>query len=247
MNIKTLLISQPAPQSDRSPYFDLAEKHELKIDFRQFIEVKGIELTEYKAQKVNILDFSAVLITSKTSVDNYFRLADEMRIAIPASMKFFCLTESLAYYLQKYITFRKRKIFYGNGNIDMLLPIIMKHKDEKFLVPVAETHKPTIPNKLKKNKISFKKAVMFKTVSADLSDLKDVKYDILAFFSPAGINSLIDNFPKFTQNGTKIACFGQSTAKAIKAAGLRIDIKAPTKETPSMSMAIDRFLAENKK
>ena len=247
MDIKTLLISQPAPQGDKSPYFDLAEKHELKVDFRQFIAVEGILLSEYRTQKVNILEHTAVLITSKTAIDNYFRLADEMRIAIPASMKFFCLTESLAYYLQKYITFRKRKIFYGEGNIDMLMPLIKKHKNEKFLVPVAKVHKPTIPNKLKKNKIHFTKAVMFKTVSADLSDLKDVKYDILAFFSPAGISSLLDNFPKFTQNGTKIACFGQSTAKAIKAAGFRIDIKAPSKETPSMSMAIDRFLAENNK
>ncbi len=240
--IKKILISQPSPQNEKSPYFELAEKHDLQIDFRPFIQVDGIPIMDFRKQKVSILGHTAVIITSKSAVDNYFRIAEEMRLNIPTSMKFFCVTESIAYYLQKYITYRKRKIFYGERTFDDLLKLIMKHKDEKYLLPVADVHKPTIPNKLKKSKISFSKVVMYQTVSADLSDLKNVNYDILVFFSPSGISSLIENFPEFQQNGTKIACFGPATAKAIKAAGLNLDIKAPTKESPSMIMALENFI-----
>lgn len=244
MKTTKILISQPAPQSDRSPYFDLQKKYKLEISFRSFIEVKGLPITEFRQQKVSILEHSAVIITSKTAVDNYFRIAEEMRLSIPTSMKYFCTTESLAYYLQKYITYRKRKIFYGEKTIEDLIEVMRKHRNEKFLLPIAEIHKPTIPGKLKKEGFSFSKAIMFKTVSADLSDLSDVTYDILAFFSPAGIVSLQENFPDFKQNNTKIACFGPTTIKAAKGAGINVEIKAPTKKAPSMIMALENYFKE---
>ncbi len=245
MKVKNILVSQPRPTNEKSPYFDLAEKHKIKIDFRQFIDIEGIDVCEFKQQKVKLLNFTAVIITSKTAIDNYFRLAEELRITVPTDMKFFCVSESVALYLQKYITYRKRKIFFGKRTFDDLLEILSKHQKEKFLLPVADVHKATIPTKLKKSKINFEKAVMYKTVSADLSDLSEVNYDVLVFFSPSGIESLIENFPEFKQNGTKIASFGTSTAVAVKKAGLRLDIKAPTKEAPSMTMAIDKFIKKN--
>jgi uroporphyrinogen-III synthase len=247
VKIKSILISQPAPKNDRSPYFDLAKKHNLKIDFRSFIEVVGVSLKEFRKQKVNLLEHSAVILTSKTAVDNYFRLAEEMRINIPTSMKFFCLTETIAMYLQKYITYRKRKIFFGERTIDDIMDLLMKNRNEKFLLPVADIHKPHIANKLKAKKFAFTKAIMFKTVSSDLSDLAEVNYDVLAFFSPAGINSLFENFPDFKQNNTKIAAFGTSTTEAVKKSKLNLDIMAPTPEAPSMSRAIELYIKQNKK
>ena len=246
MKIKSILISQPEPQNDKSPYFALAKKHSLQIDFRSFIEVVGISLKEFRKQKVNLLEHSAVILTSKTAVDNYFRLAEEMRINIPTSMKFFCITESIALYLQKYITYRKRKIFFGERKLDDMMETLMKNRNERFLLPVASVHKPTIANQLKAKKFSFTKAIMFKTVSSDLSDLREVNYDVLAFFSPAGINSLLENFPDFKQNNTKLATFGSTTTEAVERSGLRSDITAPTQIAPSMSRAIDLFIQENK-
>lgn len=245
MKIKSILISQPAPKNDRSPYFELAQKHNLDIDFRSFIEVVGVSLKEFRKQKVNLLEHSAVILTSKTAVDNYFRLAEEMRINIPTSMKFFCLTETIAMYLQKYITYRKRKIFYGERTIDDIMDLLMKNRNEKFLLPVADIHKPHIANKLKAKKFAFTKAIMFKTVSSNLSDLAEVNYDVLAFFSPAGINSLLENFPDFKQNNTKIAAFGTSTKEAVEKSNLRLDIMAPMPEAPSMSKAIDLYIKQN--
>ncbi len=246
MKIKNVLISQPAPKNDKSPYFDLAKKHNITIDFKSFIDVVGISLKEFRKQKVNLLEHSAVILTSRTAVDNYFRLAKEMRINIPTSMKFFCLTETIAMYLQKYITYRKRKIFFGERTIDDIMPLLMKNRNEKFLLPVANIHKPHVAAKLKSKKFSFTKTVMFKTVSSDLSDLAKVNYDVIAFFSPAGINSLLENFPDFEQNDTKIAVFGTSTLEAAKQNNLRPDIKAPTKEAPSMSRAIELYIENNK-
>lgn len=245
MKIKSILISQPAPKNDKSPYFDLAKKHNLKIDFRSFIEVEGVSLKEFRKQKVNLLEHTAVILTSKTAVDNYFRLAEEMRTNIPTSMKFFCLTETIAMYLQKYITYRKRKIFFGERTIDDIMELLMKNRNEKFLLPVADIHKPHIANKLKSKNFAFTKAIMFKTVSSNLSDLAKVNYDVLAFFSPAGINSLLENFPDFKQNNTKIAVFGSSTLEAVKQSGLRPDIVAPTPEAPSMSRAIELEIQNN--
>jgi len=247
LKIEKILVSQPAPQNEKSPYFDLEKKYGVKVDFRPFIEVKGYDVREFRKQKVNILEHSAVIMTSKTAIDNYFRIAEEMRLTIPITMKFFCVTESVAYYLQKYITYRKRKIFYAQKTFDELLDLMVKHKKEKFLLPVAKTHKPTIAKKLKAAGFSFTKAVMYETVSADLSDLSDIHYDVIVFFSPAGIKSLFDNFPDFEQNGRLIGALGKSTANAVKKAGLRLDINAPTKEYPSMTMAIEKFILENNK
>ncbi len=247
MKIKNILVSQPTPQNEKSPYFDLEKKYGVKVDFRSFIEVKGYDVREFRKQKVNILEHSAVIMTSKTAVDNYFRIAEEMRLTIPISMKFFCVTEPIAYYLQKYITYRKRKIFYTQKMFDELLELMTKHRKEKFLLPVAKTHKPTISKKLKAANFSFSKAVMYETVSADLSDLTDIHYDVIVFFSPVGITSLLENFPNFEQNGRIIASLGKSTANAVKKAGLRLDINAPTKEYPSMTMAIEKFIIEHNK
>ncbi len=247
MKIKNILVSQPAPQNEKSPYFDLEKKYGVKVDFIPFIKVKGYDAREFRKQKINILEHTAVIMTSKTAVDNYFRLAEETRVTIPISMKFFCVTESIAYYLQKYITYRKRKIFYSQKAFDELLELMAKHRKEKFLLPVAKTHKPTIAKKLKAAGFSFSKAVMYETVSADLSHLSDIHYDVIVFFSPVGISSLFDNFPDFKQNGRIIASLGKSTANAVKKAGLRLDINAPTKEYPSMTMAIEKFILENNK
>jgi len=245
LKIKKILVSQPKPQNEKSPYFDIAKKYNVDIDFIPFIEVLGHDVREFRKQKVNLLEHSAVIMTSKSSVDNYFRLAEEMRLNIPIAMKFFCVTESIAYYLQKYITYRKRKIFFAEKTFDELMGIMARHKNEKFLLPVAKVHKPTIAKKLKKEGFSFTKAVMYETVSSDLSSLSDIYYDMIVFFSPVGIASLFDNFPNFEQNGKIIAALGKTTANAVKKSGLRLDINAPTKENPSMTMAIEKYINEN--
>ena len=245
MKIKRILVSQPKPSNEKSPFLDLAKKNDITIDFRPFIHVEGILVKEFRMQKVNILDHTAVLFTSRTAVDNYFRIAKEMKISVPESMKYFCITEAIAFYLQKYIVYRKRKIFFGRGKFDDLVDVLLKHKDEEFLLPLADTHKQEIPRKLKKYKISFSKAIFYKTVSSDLSDLADVNYDILVFYSPSGIKSLFHNFPDFVQNDIKIASFGNTTAKAVKDAGLRVDIQAPMPKAPSMTMAIESYIKNN--
>ncbi len=246
MSIKKILVSQPEPQSDRSPYFDLSEKHKLKINFRTFIKVEPIKSKEFRKDKISIAEYTAIIITSKTSVDNFFRICKEMRVEIRENLKYFCTSEAVALYLQKYIVYRKRKIFFGARTYDDLIEIALKHKKEKFLLPLSESHKPELPALLTKNKIKYSKAILFRIVSDDLSDLKNVNYDILVFFSPVSIASLFDNFPDFIQNGTKIATFGTATAKAAEKAGLKVNIKVPTKETPSMTMALDKFIKENK-
>jgi uroporphyrinogen-III synthase len=247
MKIKTILVSQPEPKNDKSPYAELAEKKGLKIDFRPFIQVEGVSVKDFRQERIDILAHSGVIFTSRTAVDNYFRIAEELRLAIPDTMKYFCISEATAYYLQKYIVYRKRKIFYGNGTFADLMEVIKKHKDEKFLVPLSDMHKEEIPKKLEQAKIKYTKAVMYRTVSADLSDLADVNYDVLVFYSPSGIKSLFENFPEFKQNSTQIATFGPKTAKAVKDIGLKVNIKAPTKEAPSMTMAIEQFITESAK
>ena len=247
MKIKKILVSQPEPQNDKSPYAELAEKNGLKIDFRQFIKVEGVSVKEFRQSRIDILAHTGVIFTSRTAIDNYFRIAEELRLVIPDTMKYFCISEATAFYLQKYIVYRKRKIFYGNGTFVDLMETIKKHKDEKFLVPLSDIHKEEIPKKLDQSKIKYTKAIMYKTVSADLSDLSDVNYDMLVFYSPSGIKSLMENFPDFKQNETKIATFGPKTAKAVKDAGLKVNVKAPTKEAPSMTMAIDQFINTNGK
>lgn len=245
MIIKKILVSQPKPKSDRSPYFDLAEKNGLTIDFRPFIQVEPIPAKDFRKTKVNILAHTAVIFTSRVAVDHFFRMAEELRLQIPDSLKYFCINEATALYLQKYIVYRKRKIFYGNLRFDDLLAEMLKHKGEKFLLPVSDVHKQEIPRKLRKNKLKFTKAAFYRTVSSDLSDLADVNYDVLVFYSPSGITSLLENFPDFKQNNTKIATFGSNTIKAVKDAGLRADIKAPQPNAPSMTMALEQYIRKH--
>lgn len=245
--IRNILVSQPEPENNKSPYFDLASKHNLKIDFRPFIHVEGVTARDFRQEKIDLAIHTAVIFTSKTSIDHYFRMADETRTTIPDTMKYFCVSEATAYYLQKYIVYRKRKIFYGNGNINNLIEIMKKHKDEKFLLPLSAAHKEEIPELLKNNNFDFSKAVLYRTECSDLSDLADVNYDILVFYSPSGIKSLFQNFPNFKQNNTKIASFGAKTAKAAEEAGLRLDITAPQPQAPSMTMALENFIKEHNK
>ncbi|MDX1445183.1 uroporphyrinogen-III synthase [Lishizhenia sp.] len=244
MSVKTILVSQPKPENDKSPYFDLAEKYKLKIDFRPFIHVEGVEKNEFRNQRVNLQDFTAVILTSKTAVDHYFRIAEEMRYEVPDSMKYFCISEAVAYYLQKYVTYRKRKIFHGKTTIHDLMDAIKKHKKEKFLLPCSDILRDVIPTVLNENKIDFEKAVLYRTVCSDLSDLESVTYDMLVFFSPSGIESLLKNFPDFKQNNTMIAAFGPTTAKAIVDNNLRLDLHAPQPNAPSMTMAIENYVKD---
>jgi uroporphyrinogen-III synthase len=243
--IKRILVSQPQPDDEKSPYFLLAEKNNLKIDFRPFIQVEGISVKDFRKHKIDILDHTAVIFTSKTGVDHFFRIATELRVTIPDTLKYFCKSESIAFYLQKYIVYRKRKIFYScTGMLPELIEPILKHRDEKFLVPVSDAHKDEIPDLLKKSNIKHNIVVFYHTVSSDLSDLSEINYDILCFFSPSGIKSLMSNFPRFVQNNIIIATFGDKTAKAAIEAGLRLDITAPAPEAPSMPMALDLFIRE---
>lgn len=245
MAIKRILVSQPKPSNEKSPYYELAEKHNLEIDFKPFIHVEGLDEHEFRKSRINILDHTAIIMTSRTAIDHFFRICDEVRATVPDTMKYFCTSESVAFYLQKYITYRKRKIFYGNGKFQDLMEIIKKHKKETFLVPLSDCHKKEIPRLLDKNNINYTKAILYRTVSSDLSDIKDFNYDMLVFYSPAGIKSLKENFPDFEQNNIKIASFGPNTAKAAKNAGLTLDVKAPTAQSPSMIMALENYLNNN--
>lgn len=245
--VKTILVSQPPPQAENSPYFDLEKKYKLKIDFRQFIQIEGVEVGEVRKQKVNIPAHTAIILTSRNAVDHFFRICEEIRFNVPNEMKYFCTSEAIAYYLQKYVVYRKRKIYFGNGPFSDLIPLMKKHKDEKYLLPSSDILKPIIPNSLKENKINYSRAILYNTVSSDLSDLADVSYDILVFFSPSGIKSLLENFPDFEQNKTLLAGFGSTTHKAIEEAGLRVDIKTPTPKLPSMTMAIEDYIKQSLK
>lgn len=247
MKIKRILVSQPEPTSAKSPYFDLAEKNNLKIDFRPFIQVEGVPTKDFRKERISILDYTAVIFTSRTAIDHFFRISQELRITIPDSYKYFCISEATAFYLQKYIVYRKRKIFYGNGRFADLVDILKKHKEEKYIIPLSDIHKSEIPRLLDKAKLKYTKAIMYRTVSSDLSDLADVNYDVLVFFSPSGIKSLIQNFPDFKQNDTKIATFGPTTAAAVRDAGLRLDIEAPIPEAPSMTMALEKYVTKHNK
>lgn len=247
MKIKKILVSQPKPSTPKSPYFDLSEKNNVTIDFRPFIQVEGISSKEFRQQKINILDHTAMIFTSRTAIDHFFRICEETRVTVPDDMKYFCISEATAFYLQKYIVYRKRKIFHSTGKFPDLVEVIKKHKQEKFLVPLSDIHKADIPGLLTKAKIKFTKAILYRTVSSDLSDLKDINYDVLVFFSPSGIKSLMQNFPDFEQKETLIASFGPATAKAVKEAGLRLDIQAPMPQAPSMTAALEMFIKKHNK
>ncbi len=242
MKVKTILVSQPEPKVENSPYSRLIEKEKIKVDFRPFIHVEGVEAKNVRQQKIDLNNFTAIILTSRNSVDHFFRIADEMRFKVPDSMKYFCQSEAVAFYLQKYVVYRKRKIYVGKRNFSDLIPLIKKYKDEKSLLPSSDVLKPGVPETLNELGVDWKRGIFYKTVISDLSDLRDVYYDILVFFSPSGIESLLKNFPDFEQNNTRIAVFGNSTVEAATDAGLRIDIQAPTPENPSMTMALQKYI-----
>lgn len=240
--VKTILISQPKPATDKSPYFDLADKYKLTIDFRPFIHVEQVPAQEFRQSRIDISAHTAIIFTSRNAVDNFFRMCQELRITVPDSMKYFCISESTAYYLQKYVTYRKRKIFHGMSKFADLMDSLKKHSKETFLLPCSDLLKPSIPQLLEDANINYSKAVMYRTVCSDLSDLENVFYDMLVFFSPSGIESLLKNFPDFKQNNTRIAAFGPTTLKACEDNGLRVDVSAPNPKSPSMSMAIENYI-----
>lgn len=246
MKIKKILVSQPKPSSEKSPYYEIAARHDVELVFRPFIKVEGLTSREFRQQKVSLGDFTAIIFTARTAVDHFFRLAEEMRINISDELKYFCTSESIALYLQKYIVYRKRKIFYcENGKIADLVPLLTKHNKEKYLYIVSDVHKED-SKVLDNGKIAYTTAVMYRTVSNDFAPDEPLDYDALLFFSPAGIQSLKKNFPDFDQTNVAIGTFGTTTAQAVHDAGLRLDFQAPTPQTPSMTAALDLFLKENK-
>ena len=247
MSIKTILVSQPKPEGEKSPYFDLADKYKLKIDFRPFIKVEGISAQEFRSQRIDFNDYSAVIMTSKNAIDHFFRIAQETRYTVPDTLKYFCISEAVALYLQKYVTYRKRKIFFGKQTIEELMDSMKKHKGEKYLLPCTDILRDKIPETLEQHNIDFTKAMLYRTVASDLSDLEDVYYDMLVFFSPGGIESLFKNFPDFKQNNTLIAAFGPTTANAVIKNNLRLDVHAPQPNAPSMTAAIENFVKESLK
>ena len=240
--VSSVLVSQPKPANENSPYIELAKKYEINVDFRPFIEVEPVSYKEFRKEKINIQDYTAIIFTSRNAVDHFFRICGEAKIEMPADMKYFCISDQTANYLQKYIVLRKRKLFAGEKTASDLFEYIKKHKNEKFLFPCSNIRKDDIPNFMRENNFHFKEAVIYKTVASDLSDLADVNYDIIAFFSPSGINSLFINFPDFAQNNTRIAAFGPTTAKAVRDAGLELDIEAPMPNAPSMTGAIELYV-----
>jgi uroporphyrinogen-III synthase len=241
--VKNILVSQPKPiDPARNPYSELAEKYDLNIDFQKFIKVEGIPARDFRKDKVNILNHSAVIFTSRNSVDHFFRMCKEMRVEVPDEMKYFSISESTSFYLQKYVQFRKRKIFHGHQNFNDLMEIIKKHKDENFLLPCSDIHKQSLTKQLDDNNIKYSKAVIYRTLASDLSRLDIHSYDMIIFFSPSGVKSLQKNFPDYQQGETKIGVFGPTTAKAVKEAGLTLNLNAPTKTAPSMTMALGQYI-----
>jgi len=247
--IKKILVSQPKPTSEKSPYFDIANEFGVELVFRPFIKVEGLTAKEFRQQKVNILDYTAIVFTSRHAIDNFFTLAKEMRLTIPEDMKYFCVTETIALYIQKYAQYRKRKVFFGTtGRIQDLVPTMVKHKSEKYLVPLSDVHNDDVQNLLDSKKLNHRECVMYRTVSNDFTEeeVKTFDYDMLIFFSPTGIKSLTKNFPDFKQGDVKIAAFGPATAKCVEEEGLRLDLLAPTPKNPSMTSALKDFLKTQK-
>ena len=241
MKIKSILVSQPAP-NESSPYMEIAKREKINIEFRPFIHVEGVDAKELRTQKIDLTQFSGIIFTSKNAIDHYFRLAEEMRFTVPDTMRYLCQSEAIANYLQKHIVYRKRKISYGEKTFSDLVPLFKKYPNDKYLLPSSDILSPEIPKILEQAKIDWKRAIMYKTVFSDLSDITIKNYDMLVFFSPQGIKSLLDNFKDFKQNETKIAVFGNTTQQAAEEAGLTINVMAPSKESPSMTMAIEKYL-----
>lgn len=245
--VKSILVSQPKPEGEKSPYIELAKKHKIKVDFRSFIHVEGLTAQEWRQQRIQILDHTGVIFTSRNAVDHFFRICAETRVTVPETMKYFCMSEAIAFYLQKYVIYRKRKIFVGDKKFGDLTPLIKKHSSERFLLPSTDKMKEDIADQLDNLGIKYTRGILYRTMISDLSDLADIKYDMLVFFSPSGIKSLFHNFPDFVQGETRIAAFGATTHKALMEHNLRLDLAAPTAEAPSMSAAIDLYLKEANK
>lgn len=241
MKIKSILVSQPAP-NESSPYLEIARKEKIRIDFKPFIHVEGVDAKELRTQKIDLSQYTGIIFTSKNAIDHYFRLAEEMRFAVPDSMRYICQSEAIANYLQKHIVYRKRKISFGEKTFADLLPLFKKFPTEKYLLPASDVLSPDIQKVMESSGVDWTKATMYKTVSSDLSDVNISDYDMLVFFSRQGIKSLGENFQDFKQDKTKIAIFGATTELAAKEAGLRVDVMAPSKETPSMTMAIEKYI-----
>ncbi len=245
LKIKKILVSQPQPTTEKSPYFDISEKYSIKIDFRPFIKVEPIYAKEFRTQRISILDHTAIIFNARHGIDHFFRLCEELRVTIPETMKYFCVSESVALYLQRYIHYRKRKVFYGaSGKLADLVIIMNKHTDEKYLLITSDVQNEDTMATIEKAKITYNKTTMYKTVSNDFGPDEEFNYDMLMFFSPIGIASLLKNFPDFVQGDTQIAVFGATTAQAVRDAGLRLDLEAPQPGFPSMTAALDNFLKE---
>jgi len=248
LKIKNILVSQPQPPDlEKSPYGELSAKFNVNIVFEKFIKIEGVTAQDFRRAKGSFTDHTAVILTSRHAVDHFFRMAKELRFDIPDSMKYFCISESIAYYLQKYVQYRKRKIFYGKQKFPDLVEVILKHSEEKFLLPNSDIHKRSVLDLLDNAKINYTNAIIYRTVAADLSHIDLKKFDLIVFFSPAGIKSLQSNFPDFNQNSQLFAAFGSTTATAVNEAGYRLDIPAPTQSAPSMTMAIEEYLTEKEK
>lgn len=247
--IKKILVSQPKPSSEKSPYFDIAERHHVEIIFRPFIKVEGVSAKEFRQQKISLSEFTAIVFTSRHAIDHFFALAKELRFPVPEDMKYFCITEQVALYIQKYVQYRKRKIFYGStGKFADLIPTMAKHKTERYFVPLSDVHSNEIAQMLDEKKLKHTEGVMYRTVPNDFVGDEPFDYDLLVFFSPSGVQSLLQTFPNFKQGDMAIACFGPTTAKAIRDAGLRLDLEAPTPKYPSITSALNAFIEEvNKK
>lgn len=245
LKIKKILVSQPRPQSEKSPYFEIADKHSVKIDFYQFVKVEPLTAKEFRTQRIRILDYSAIIFNAKQGIDHFFSLCEEMRITIPETMKYFCISESVAVYLQHYIQYRKRKVFFSpSGKLPELITVLNKHAKEKFLFITPEIVNEETVQALDNSKITYEKAIMYRTVTNEYEPKDQFEYDMILFFTPLGVQSLFENFPDFKQDDTHIGCFGPTTAAAIRDAGLRLDLEAPTKECPSMTMALDAYLKD---
>ncbi len=246
--VNKILVSQPKPSNDKSPYFEIADKYQIELQFRQLIKVERVSLKEFRQQRIGILDFTGIVMTSRTAVDNFFSLCEELKITMPETMKYFCISETVALYLQKYIVYRKRKIFFSQtGKIEGLNNAFTKHSKEKLLFPVPEEHNAEVTKFLTEKKLNFTESVMYRTISNDFEPGETVNTDMIIFFSPIGVNALKKNFSNFQQGDMAIGCFGASTAKTIEEEGLRLDCFAPQPEYPSMTAALDAFLEENHK
>ncbi len=244
--VKKILISLSKPEG-KSPYASLEKKHKVKIHFRPFMHVAEITAMEFKEQRISILNHDSVIFTSKNAMDHYFGMMEKLRLKVPDFMKYFCVSEAIAHYLQNFITYRKRKVFTGEQTLASLIPVMQKHKESKFIFPCSDLLKKAKNVSLEESGLDYTKAQMYKVDCSDLSDLSDVKYDILVFFSPTGVKSLLQNFPNFKQEETRIAVFGPTTIKSVEDNGLRVDISAPNKKSPSMLMALDQYIKEANK